>query len=119
MIAKTVGKTADEAAIVPVSMVAVTLGEGALERGGKPPGTTAKQAAMLRAALIAAQENAAKKEPPTDIKSVIMMKVVKGKIPLLVTAQRANDIMNALRIAKEFNLKIILDGAAEAQVGFK
>ena len=116
MIAKTVGKTADEAAIVPVSMVAVTLGEGALERGGKPPGTTAKQAAMLRAALIAAQENAAKKEPPTDIKSVIMMKVVKGKIPLLVTAQRANDIMNALRIAKEFNLKIILDGAAEAQM---
>ena len=36
------------------------------------------------------------------------------ELPLLVTAQRANDIMAALRIAKEFDIRIILDGAAEA-----
>ncbi len=37
MIVKTVGKTADEAAIVPISMVAVTLGESALAAAENRP----------------------------------------------------------------------------------
>jgi len=37
------------------------------------------------------------------------------EIPLLVTAQRAVDIINAIRLAKEFNIKIVLDGVSEAQ----
>ncbi len=116
MVAKTVGNTADEAALIPTAMVAVTIGEGALASGGKPPGTRAKQAAMLRAELIKAQENAAKKDAPDDIKSDIMMKVIRREIPLLVTAQRAQDIITAIRIAKEFNIRIVLDGVAEAQM---
>ncbi len=32
----------------------------------------------------------------------------------MVTANRAQDIMSALRLAKEFNLKLVLDGAAES-----
>jgi imidazolonepropionase-like amidohydrolase len=35
-------------------------------------------------------------------------------MPLLVTANRSRDILAALRVAKEFNVPIILDGAAEA-----
>ena len=35
-------------------------------------------------------------------------------MPLLVSANRANDILTALRIAKEFDIRIILDEAAEA-----
>lgn len=116
MIAKTVGKTADEAAITQTAMVAVTLGEGGLAGQGKSPGTRAKEAAMLRAELIKAQENAAKTEAPKDLKSVIMMRVIKREIPLLVTAHRAQDIMTALRLAKEFNIRIVLDGVSEAQL---
>ncbi len=56
MIVKTFGKTVDEAAIVPMAMIAVTLGDSALASGGKSPGTRAKQAAMLRAELIKAFE---------------------------------------------------------------
>ena len=115
MIAKTIGKTADEAAIVSPAMVAVTLGEGALNSGGKPPGTHAKEVAMLRAELIRAQENADKKDAPTDLKSAIMLRVIRREIPLLITAQKAIDIMNAIRLAKEFNVRIVLDGVAEAQ----
>ncbi len=116
MIAKTVGKTADEATLVPTAMVAVTLGESALGSGGKSPGTRAKQAAMLRAELVKAQENAAKKEPASDIKSDVMLKVIRREIPLLITAHKAQDIITALRLAKEFNIKIVLDGVSEAQI---
>lgn len=116
MIAKTIGNTADEATLIPTAMVAVTIGDGALASGGKPPGTRAKQAAMLRAELVKAQENAAKKDAPTDIKSDIMLKVIRREIPLLVTTHRAQDIITAIRIAKEFNIRIVLDGVAEAQM---
>ena len=116
MIAKTVGKTVEDATLVQTAMVAVTLGEDALNSGGKPPGTRGKQAAMLRAELVKAQENAAKKDAPTDLKSAIMVRVMKGEIPLLITAHKAQDIITAIRIAKEFNLKIVLDGVAEAQL---
>jgi len=53
-------------------------------------------------------------QPANDLRSEIMQKVIRREIPLLVTAHRAQDIMTALRIAKEFNTRIVLDGAAEA-----
>jgi imidazolonepropionase-like amidohydrolase len=113
MIAKTWGNTMEEATIVPTAMVAVVLGQDANAGAGKSPGTRAKQVAMLRAEFIKAQENLAKKEPPKDLRSDIMMRMVKGEVRLLVTAHKVQDIMSALRLAKEFNLKIVLDGASE------
>lgn len=119
MIAKTTGKNVDDATIVPTAMVAVTLGDGGLAGQGKSPGTRAKGAAMLRTELIKAQENAAKAEAPKDLRAVIMMRIIKREIPLLVTAHRAQDIVTALRLAKEFNLRIVLDGASEAHMVLK
>ena len=114
MIAKTWGKTVEEATLVPTAMVAVVLGQAANAGAGRSPGTRGKQAAMLRAELIKAQENLAKKEPPKDLRSEIMMRVAKGDVRLLVTAHKVQDLMTALRLAKEFNLKMVLDGASEA-----
>jgi imidazolonepropionase-like amidohydrolase len=114
MIAKTIGKTVDEAAITPTAMISVTLGNDGLAGQGKSPGTRAKAAAMLRAELIKALENSKKSDAPKDLRSEIMVKIIKGEIRLLITANKAQDIMTALRIAKEFNLKIVLDGASEA-----
>ena len=126
MVAKTVGKTADAAAIIPTAMIAVTLGDSAIVSGGRPPGTRAKQAAMLRAELIKASEairkldankESDKKDEPKpagELRGDMMQRVIRREIPLLITAHRAQDIMTALRIAKEFNIKIVLDGAAEA-----
>lgn len=115
MIAKTVGKNVDEATIVGTAMIAVTLGPSA-NATGRSPGTRAKQVSMLRAELIKAQENDAKTEKPKDLRSQIMARVIKREIPLLVTAEAAQDIMTALRIAKEFNIKIVLDGAADGHM---
>ncbi len=116
MIAKTWGKNVDEATIVPTAMVAVTIGDGGNAGQGKSPGTRAKQAAMLRAELIKAQENSKKAEPAKDLKSEIMVRVIRREVPLLVTANRAQDILTAIRIAKEFNLRVVLDGVADAHM---
>ena len=114
MVAKTVGKSVDEATIVPLAMIAATLGRDGLGSQGKSPGTRAKSIAMLRAELIKAQENSKKTEPAKDLRSEIMLKVIRREVPLIVTANKAQDITAALRVAKEFNIRIVLDGGAEA-----
>jgi imidazolonepropionase-like amidohydrolase len=112
MIAKTFGRTVDEATLVQTAMINVTLGDSALAGQGRSPGTRAKQIAMLRAELIKAGNY---KGEPRDLKQEMWKKVLNREMPLLVTAHRAVDIMNILRLAKEFNIKIVLDGVADAQ----
>jgi imidazolonepropionase-like amidohydrolase len=45
---------------------------------------------------------------------MVMREVIRGNLPLMVTANRAQDIVNALRIKEEFGIAMVLDGAAEA-----
>ncbi len=42
-----------------------------------------------------------------------LVPVVRGELPLVVTAHRASDIVAALRLAKELRLRLILAGVAE------
>ncbi len=114
LIAKTAGKNVDEAVLIPTAMVAVTLGQSALAGQGRSPGTRAKAVAMLRAELIKAQENAKKSDAPKDLRSQIMVQIIQREIPLLITANAAQDISTALRLAREFNVRIVIDGAADA-----
>ncbi|MBX9599623.1 MAG: amidohydrolase family protein [Bryobacteraceae bacterium] len=122
MIVKTRGNSPEAAVMVPVAMIAATLGDGAREsQPGRSPGTRGKAIAMLRGEFIKAQDYADKlakaekgKEPPRDLRMEAFARVVKGELPLLVTVHRANDIISAIRLAKEFNLRLVLDGVAEA-----
>lgn len=125
MIVKTTGNTVEDAVIKQTAMVACTLGEDARTKGKdaekKSPGTRSKAVAMLREQLVKAQEYQRKlelkddkKRPDRDLRLETMVRVLKGEWPLLVTVQRATDIVSALRVAKEFNIKIVLDGAAES-----
>ena len=131
MIAKTRGNTVEEATVTPVSMVAASLGEEGRARGeGKSPGTRAKEIAMLREQFIKTQEYLKKfekppaekdkdkpaKPPERDLRLEVFGRILKGELPLLVTANRARDIMSALRLASEFHFRLILDGAAEADL---
>jgi imidazolonepropionase-like amidohydrolase len=43
-----------------------------------------------------------------------MIPVIEGRLPLIITVDRASDIDAALRLAREFSLKIIIGGGAEA-----
>jgi len=122
MVVKTVGETVEEAVLAPVAMVAVTLGDDA--RPGddkKSPGTRSKAVAMLRGELVKAREYArkrgladAEKRPERDLRREVFADVLDGKLPLLVTVNRAADIDSALRVAAEFGIRIVLDSAAEA-----
>lgn len=121
MIVKTRGDTVEKAIIRPEAMIAVTLGEDALGETDKSPGTRPKEIAMLRAEMIKAQEYARKRSsgpedrrPGRDLGLEMLGKVLRREMPLLVTANRSRDILTALRLASEFNIGIILDGAAEA-----
>lgn len=123
LIAKTRGDTVDEAVIVPLAMIAATLGNDAKAQGDKAPGTTAKQVAMLREAFLGAAEykrkldaagSDATKIPDRDLRKEALADVLAGKVPLMITAQRHQDIESALRLQQEFGFKLVLDGAAEA-----
>ena len=77
--------------------------------------------AMLRAEFVKAQEYVKKrdtaeadKKPDRNLGLEVLARVLNRELPLMITANRAQDITSTLRLAKEFNIKLILDGAAES-----
>lgn len=124
MIVKTHPIDLEKAVVIPAAMTAATLGTGA--GGGRGPATASKAVAMLRAELIKATDYArrqsnkdAAKRPARDLKLEALARALDGAQPLLVTAHRHQDILSALRVAAEFKLKIVLDGAADAPLVLK
>jgi imidazolonepropionase-like amidohydrolase len=110
----------------PAAMQAA-LGEEPKMRFGpknKAPQTRMGEAALLRQTFIDVQDylrrisdHEKKKqedEAAIDLKLQALVPVLSGELPLLVTANRYDDILTALRIADEFGLKIVLAGGAEA-----
>lgn len=67
------------------------------------------------AKLQAAKEDPSKK-PPFDFKLEAMLPVLRGEIPLKAHAHRADDIFTALRIAKEFDVKITLEHVTDGSL---
>lgn len=122
MIAKTRGETVEQAVIVPVAMIAATLGEGAtVSEGKKAPGTRSKAVAMLRQELVRAGEYRRKRVDATaddpssrDLRREALVRVLDGELPLLVSVNRHQDIVSVLRLAREFDIRVVLDGAVEA-----
>ncbi len=107
--------------LIPTSAIAATLGSKGL---GKSPGTRAKAIAMLRAEFLKARAHARKIEdaeddeekerPAANLKMKTLVDVLNKKTPLLINAQRHQDIAAALRLREEFGFDLILDGAAES-----
>jgi imidazolonepropionase-like amidohydrolase len=130
---KTAGDTVEAALVRDGAMIAATVGPSA-SKGDKSPGNRAKMIAMLREQLIKAREydervskgidrrtpDPDKPDEPApsasarDLRLESLVRVLKGELPLLVTAHRSQDIANVLRLAKEFGIRVVLDGASEA-----
>ncbi|WP_338241261.1 amidohydrolase family protein [Aurantiacibacter hainanensis] len=122
MVVKTVGNTVDTALVEDGTMVVANLGAWALDQEGSP-GTRAKQMAMLRQALVQAQsgdmeddDDDAEENGTRDLVNEAFRSVIQGERPLLVTAHRAQDIQSALRLADEFDIDVVIDGAADAHM---
>ena len=75
--------------------------------------------ALLRETLEKTKEYMKKKEDGKDVaydqKLEAMIPVVKRELPLKCHAHRADDILTAIRIAKEENIKITLDHVTDAR----
>lgn len=124
-VVKTKTAAVKDAVVREASAVCATLSPSALKSGGKSPGTRAKLVAVLRSELIRAQEYAAKRaaweakgesggEPARDLRLEALARVLAGELPLLVTANRMQDIDAALRLREEFGFTLWLDSGAES-----
>ena len=104
----------------PAVMV-MDLGEGGKSAGG---GSRAGAIQRLRRTLRDALEYARRREdyrrgqiqplaePAEDLEA--LQPVVRGELPVLAIANRRSDIENALRLAREFKLRLVIWGGAEA-----
>ena len=82
-------------------------------------------AAKLREILFKAEEYRRKldaagddesKKPAFDIRLQALLPVIRGEMPLKAHAHQANDILTAIRIAKEFHLQLTLEHVTEGEL---
>ena len=116
---KTTGIVVDEMIVKDRAALVMGLGRSS-KRPEQSPMTRMGIAALARETLIKAQEYVRKLEADTggklkrDLDMEALIPVLSGEIPVVVHAERRDDIHTALRIADEFGLRIILDGATDA-----
>ncbi len=124
---KTVGKTVDEMVFKEEVCIKMALGENpkrVYSAQKKNPSTRMASAALMRewlqkakdyhSQLNAFEENVeGATKPAFDMKLHSLMRVFDGML-VKIHAHRSDDIMTAIRIAKEFNLNATIDHATEA-----
>ena len=121
---KTAGKRVDDMIVkYPIAMKCA-FGENPKrfygQNGKKAPLTRMGTAALLRETLFKAKQYQHEKDngenPKFDMKLEAMLPVMRGQIPLKAHAHRCDDIFTAIRIAKEFGLKLTLDHCTDGSV---
>jgi imidazolonepropionase-like amidohydrolase len=125
---KTYGDRIDDMIINDCLAMKVAFGENpkrVYHAQKKSPSTRMATAAILRENLIKAKmyiEKQSKalenpdKMPEFDMKMEALAKVIRKEIPLKAHAHRADDILTALRIAKEFDVDITLEHCTEGHL---
>ena len=123
---KTVGECVDDMIIkTPVAMKCA-LGENP-KRCYRDKGNFARMstASVIRNMMFKAKEYLAKKEkagddifkqPGFDFKCEAMIPVLKREIPLKIHAHQANDILTAIRLAKEFDVNLTIEHVTEGHI---
>ena len=120
---KPVGNCVDDMVVkFPVAMKCA-FGENPKDVYGKSkkaPVTRMATAALMRELLSKARDymeaKDAGKEPKFDMKLEAMLPVMRGEIPLKAHAHRTDDIFTAIRIAREFGVKLTLDHCTEGHL---
>ena len=120
---KTHGRCIDRMIVKAPAAMKVAFGENPkVNYSGQniSPATRMSIAAMLREELTKAREYQRKvdENPETvpDFQYECWLPVLKGEIPLKAHAHRADDILTAIRIAKEFGLKMTIDHCSEGHL---
>lgn len=126
---KTFGRRIDNMVIKNPVASKIAFGENPKScygRDEKMPQTRMAIASLLRENLKKAEEYMEELElymehedhdkPEYDIRLESLIPVLKGEIPFKVHAHRADDMFTAIRIAKEFDIKLTLDHCTEGHL---
>lgn len=120
---KTHGRCIDQMIVKAPAAMKVAFGENPkvnFSGQGISPVTRMSIAAKLREELGRAREYERKihenPETPPDFRYECWLPVLSGEIPLKAHVHRADDILTAVRIAKEFGLKMTLDHCSEGHL---
>ncbi|MGL4796415.1 MAG: amidohydrolase [Paraclostridium sp.] len=126
---KTFGRRIDKMVIKNPVASKVAFGENPKSCYGqeeKAPQTRMAIAAMMREtlkeaeeyldAILLHEEDDENEKPDYDMKMESLLPVLRRDIPFKVHAHRADDIFTAIRIGKEFNLKLTLDHCTEGHL---
>ncbi|KHD36758.1 amidohydrolase [Clostridium acetobutylicum] len=127
MFLKTYGRAIDKMVVLQPSAMKIAFGENPkanYDKKNMMPSTRIAIAAMLREELFEAQQyyekrkNAEKSGDSFDkeFRKECWVPVFDKKIPLKAHVHRADDILTAIRIAKEFNLNLTLDHCTEGHL---
>ena len=116
---RTTGRTAERMALRAPAGLLVNLGEvPKAAYPNKAPTTRMGTAALVRSSFARARNHARKRsgkeKPPADARLDALGLALEKKVPVLFAAHRADDILTALRIAREFDLDARLLLATEA-----
>lgn len=125
-VVKTVGKRIDDMTVIKEAAMKCAFGENP-KRCYKDKGDSTRMttAAKLREMLFKAREYDRKlkaagdddsKKPPFDMKMEALLPVIRGEMPLKAHAHQADDIFTAIRIAKEFGVKLTLEHVTEGHL---
>ncbi|MGL5123948.1 MAG: amidohydrolase [Fusobacteriaceae bacterium] len=109
---KTYGNRVDKMIVKFPMAMKVAFGENpkrVYNEKNKTPITRMGIAALLRETLEKTKEYMADSNRKYNMKLEAMIPVLKGEIPLKAHCHRGDDILTAIRIAKEFNLKLTLE----------
>ena len=109
---RTAGSTVDQMTVRFPAGLLVNLGESS-KGGSKAPMTRMATAKLVRDAFTQAK-NSLDKKGTRNLKHEALLPMLQGKVPVIFSAHRADDIMTGLRLAEEFSLKPILSLATEA-----
>jgi imidazolonepropionase-like amidohydrolase len=119
MVAKTKPGLVDDVTLIPAEMLAMSIGSS-VQANFTSPGTRSKEIAMLRTELLKAQGYEKKmqgkdttKRPSRDLPQEMLVKLLHGEVKALISANTSTDILSAIRLAKEFHLRLVIEGAAE------
>lgn len=123
---KTIGNCVDDMIIKTPIAMKCALGENP-KRVYRDKGNQARMstASVIRGMLFKAKEYLAKKEaagddifkkPAFDFKCEAMIPVLKKEIPLKIHAHQANDILTAIRLAKEFDVDLTIEHVTEGHL---
>lgn len=120
---KTHGRCIDDMIVKAPAAMKVAFGENPkvnYSGQGVSPSTRMAIAALLREELTKAAAYRKKREQnedgDTDFRYECWLPVLRGEIPLKAHVHRADDILTAVRIAREFRLRMTLDHCSEGHL---